>query len=638
MIVTGLIFSVLAFTSEIPAGGADNYAHFNIARWAFKYPYLFFDHWGKPVFTILIAPFSLLGFSAVRIFNTVCGLLTAWFLYKLVGILKLRYTWFALFPAIFTPIFFVMMSSGMTEVLFSLILTVSILFFFREKYIFSALFISFIFLVRTEGLAFFILFIAGFFLKRQYIAIPFMAAGFLIFSVVGGFYHHDFIWLITKRPYATGAGPSVYGSGEWFYYIEKMPHYFGYIVPVFLFGGTVIMLVKWIREKAKLNSLLFMQILLILGTFWGYFFAHSYLWWVGETSAGLFRVMAAVSPLIGVFAVYCADWIANFIPGEKVRKVVLSMLAVFLIAESATSYYRSVSRDLSTEVLKRTTEWLKKSGSLNHKLVMHNPYFSFSTGIDAWDSNVVQYGFSNNDTPEAGLADSTIFIWDAHFSANEGRLSFEKIMNNPNFELVQYFDPVIPFKVLGNNDYRICIFRKISDSHINNYLILEKIRIESFGKGVYYLDIFDFESSFSENYMEIRRIKNEKDTSGFVYNLKDIEFSPAFVVPGDKLMNPANNIYRVTVDICPIDSVEQGRLLMVFSAETEKGSYYYIASDILKQMQGKNVWYKTIFDFSLPVELKEGTVIKSYIWNINKSNVLVDNLRIEISETEENNL
>ena len=634
----GLIFSVLAFITEIPAGGADNYAHFNIARWAFKYPHLFLDHWGKPVFTILTAPFSLLGFGAVRIFNTVCGLLTAWFVYRLAGLFNLKHAWFALFPAIFTPIYFVMMSSGMTEILFSLILTISIYLFFREKYIYSALLISFIFLVRTEGLAFFLLFIIGFLLKRQYKAIPFLAAGFLIFSVTGGIYYDDFLWLITKRPYATGAGPSVYGSGEWYYFIEKMPGYFGYVIPVFLFGGTIILLINWIQQKAKLNNPAFTQILLILGTFWGYFFIHSYLWWVGETSAGLFRVMAAVSPLIGVVAVYFADWVARFIRFEKIRIVVLSLVAVFLIAESAASYHRSISRDLSTEILKRVTAWLKESGSLNHKIVMHNPYFAFSTGVDAWDNNIVQYGFSNNDIPENGLPDSTIFIWDAHFSANEGRLPLDKIMNNTNFELVQYFEPIVPFKVLGNNDYCIFVFRKISNSGVNNSLLLQKLKAQRFESGVYFVDIFDFEKPFPEEYMEIRRVKSELDSSNFIYQLNNIEFCPAFHVPAAKLENATKSKFRVTADICLIDSVQQNRLLMVFSAETSKGSWYYVTSDIAEQIPDRNVWYKTEFVFSLPVEPENETVIKSYIWNIDKSNVLIDNFKIEIAKQTKNNL
>lgn len=44
-----VFFVVYAYFTDCNAGGGDNYAHYNIARWAFRYPHLFFDMWGKPV-------------------------------------------------------------------------------------------------------------------------------------------------------------------------------------------------------------------------------------------------------------------------------------------------------------------------------------------------------------------------------------------------------------------------------------------------------------------------------------------------------------------------------------------------------------------------------------------------------------
>ena len=127
---TGILLMIFACTTGIPAGGADNYAHFNIARWAFRYPHLFLDHWGKPLYTILAAPFAQFGFTAVRILNSVLGLITAWFVWKLAGLLNFKFRWFAVITVIFTPVYFTMLSTGMTEILFSLILVLSIFQFF----------------------------------------------------------------------------------------------------------------------------------------------------------------------------------------------------------------------------------------------------------------------------------------------------------------------------------------------------------------------------------------------------------------------------------------------------------------------------------------------------------------------------
>jgi len=168
--------------------------------------------------------------------------------------------------------------------------------------------------------------------------------------------------------------------------------------------------------------------------------------------------------------------------------------------------------------------------------------------------------------------------------------------------------------------------------------MLQTLKKQGFESSVYFVDIFDFENPFPEEYMEIRRIKSEPDSSNFIYHLNNIEFCPAFHIPAAKLQNATKSKFRVTADICLIDSVVQNRLLLVFSAETSKGSWHYVTSDILEQAPARNVWYKTEFVFSLPVEPENETVIKSYIWNIDKSNVLIDNFKIEIAKQTKNSL
>ena len=629
LFIAGLVFFILAVLTHIPAGGADNYAHFNISRWAFRYPHLFLDHWGKPVFTILTAPFAQLGISGVRIFNVICGLITAWYVYKLALHFRLRYAWFAVVVSVFTPIYFVMMFSGMTEVLFSLFLVVSIYLFFKEKYIFSAILISFIFLVRTEGLAILLPFLIAFLVKKQYKSIPFLFLGFILFSLIGWIYYfHDFWWLINNRPYATG-GTSVYGSGDWYYFIVRMPRYFGYVVPVFLFAGTIAIGIRWVKNRLNLFTDDFFLVLLVLGSFWGYFFIHSYLWWIGETSAGLYRVMAAVSPLVAIIALF-------FLNSIRLKQKIISfmtgtivVLAILFVVFASAFYHRSTSRDLSAEILDRVSVWLRKPENIRHKLVVHNPFFSFSTGIDAWDADVVQYGFSNNDTPEAGLPDSTLFVWDAHFSANEGRMPLEKIMGNRNFELVTCFDPVIPFKVMGDLDYKICIFRKILGIGQDNQAVLKRIQQEEMKKEGYYSEIYDFENLFSDSEQELRRIQVEIDSLNFVYNLDGKDFSPAFHIPEIKLDQEVQNKFKITVDVSLGEPVLPGKLLIVFSVENGRDVIHYATADISEQELEYNIWGKAEYVFVVPAGIKKGSLLKSYIWNIDKNNVLIDNYKVE---------
>ena len=630
--ITGIVFVILAFFTPLAEGGADNYAHFNIARWAFRYPHLFLDHWGKPVYTIVAAPFAQFGFAAVRILNSVLGLLTGWFIWKLAGKLKLENGWFATVVAVFTPIYFALMSTGMTEIIFSLILVLAVYLFFSEKYYASAILISFLFLARTEGLAFELLFLIALIIKKQYKPIPFLATGFIVFSLIGlVFHYHDFWWLYNQRPYSTG-NQFVYGKGDWYYFLVRIPEYSGVFVTVLLVAGTIILPVKWMKEKFSLTGNYFLPILLILGTFWGYFFIHSYLWWKGETSAGLLRVMAGNAPLAGIIGLYAVQPASNYLKKNRFLWAELALLSVAIIVFTGVYYKKLIGFDLTAEVLQRTTNWLKESGSLNHKLVMHNPYFSFATEIDAWDNKVVQYGFSNNDAPETDLPDSTVFIWDAHFSPNEGKLPLEKIMSNPNFVLIQYFEPKTPFKVMGDNDYRIMVFRKIANAGLNNYEILEHLKRIQIEKGIYYSEIYDCEKPFQAEYLEKQRILSQVDTANHLFELNGVDFSPAFHVPVEQTDRIKENIFHLSADFMRTDSVGVNRLLMVFSVEAGGKAIHYVTADIGEQTPEKNVWYKTHFTFYVPGKLEDGTMLKSYIWNIDKKAVLMDNYKLEISK------
>lgn len=636
LFTAGLVMVFLAFLTPVPEGGADNYAHFNIARWAFRYPHLFLDHWGKPVYTILAAPFAQFGFVAVRILNSVLGILTGWYIWKLAGKLNLKNGWFAVVVAVFTPIYFALMSTGMTEIIFSLVLVLSVYLFFCEKYNASAVLISFLFLARTEGLAFELLFLIVLIIKKQYRAIPLLATGFLVFSLIGlVFHYHDFWWLYNQRPYAKG-GPSVYGRGDWYYFIVRIPEYSGVIITVLMVAGTIILPIKWVKEKFSLTGRYFLPILLILGTFLGYFFIHSYLWWKGETSAGLLRVMAANAPLAGIIGLYAVEVVGSYFKKQRVLTFLLVLLSVTQVVLTGVYYKKLVGFDLTAEVLRRTTDWLKESGSLKHKLVMHNPYFAFSTEIDAWDNNVVQYGFSNNDKPEDGLSDSTLFIWDAHFSPNEGSLPFEKIAGNPNFALIQYFEPKVPFKVLGDNDYRIVIFRKIANAGVNNFELLNQLKRAQIEKGIYFSDIYDCEKPFEADYLEKQRKQSPVDTTSHLFELTGVDFSPVFHVPVEKTDREKENIFHVSADFVRTDSVGVNRLLMVFSVEVGNKAIHYVTADIGEQTPEKNVWYKTHFTFYVPEKLEDGTMLKTYIWNIDKKAVLMDNYKLEISKQAKN--
>jgi hypothetical protein len=93
-------------------GDADSIVHYQFARYAFKYPFHFVDHWAKPLFTTLSAPFAQFGFQGAVLFNILCGLLTAWLIFLIARKLKYSYSLAVIPFSLFAPIYMTTMFSS----------------------------------------------------------------------------------------------------------------------------------------------------------------------------------------------------------------------------------------------------------------------------------------------------------------------------------------------------------------------------------------------------------------------------------------------------------------------------------------------------------------------------------------------
>ncbi len=258
--LTAILFFVcllIIFLTQTSYGGGDSIQHYNMAHWGWKYPWLLFDHWGKPAFTILISPFAQLGINGARSFSLLLGFGTAIIMWKIAQILKFRNSELSMFLVLFTPVYFILMFTPLTEVSFSFFLALSILLFFKRKYYLSALVLSFLPLIRNEGIVLFPLFILAFSLKRKMLTIPLLTVGFWLISLLGFSYYDDFWWLITKMPYS-GDAVDIYGSGSLFHFLNDTRGILGYPIAVLFIAGLIISLINWGKnDKYKLSDTFF---------------------------------------------------------------------------------------------------------------------------------------------------------------------------------------------------------------------------------------------------------------------------------------------------------------------------------------------------------------------------------------------
>jgi Gpi18-like mannosyltransferase len=149
------------------AGTGDTITHFLFAKYAFQYPVFYFDHWGKPVFTLLASPFAQFGFTGIKIFNAIITLFTLYFTYQCAILLNIKQPVLPIIFCILMPSYYILTFSGLTEPLFALFVSVGVYFILREKYALSVIWVSFMPFVRSEGLIIILAFACFLIIKKK---------------------------------------------------------------------------------------------------------------------------------------------------------------------------------------------------------------------------------------------------------------------------------------------------------------------------------------------------------------------------------------------------------------------------------------------------------------------------------------
>jgi hypothetical protein len=371
-------------------------------------------------------------------------------------LMGIKYAYVVIPAIMFAPIYFVLIPSAMTELLFGFIVVFSVFLFFKGDYSFSAIVISFLPFARNEGIVILPLFIIGFLLKKQYKVLPFLLTAFSFLSIFGWKYFGSIFWILKNNPY-TGA-TQIYGSGKLLYFVEKSPEIFGIPLIILFLLGIFYATKKLIDEKFRLTQGFYFY-LLVIGSLAIYFSAHSYVWWKGiGGSLGLTRVMAGIVPLIALVAAYSLD----YIPGKGQIKKFASVVAILFILFIPFSRYKvPFEIDSLEKLIKESSLWMKNEG-LDKKLIFYyDPIFCHYLKLDPFDHEKAREQIWNKEKPEEAVPVGALVIWDAHFGPNEGHMPVERLLSNPAFKVIRHVEPEQEVRVLNGYKYEIYIFERI---------------------------------------------------------------------------------------------------------------------------------------------------------------------------------
>ena len=421
------------------------------------------DQWGKPVFTILFSPIAQFGFKAVNLANIALIFWGAWLSYLIAKNLGLAKAHWVPLIVLFTPIIAGNSVSGLTEPICSIFLILFLYYATQEKWIVGSILVGFMPFARSEGFVILTLIIVFYSVTKRWKFIPYLLVGTFVFNTIGYMMTDKVLWIFDNNPYIN-TGIKVYGSGHFF-------HFFQLAVPIF---GIPFLLViyqtfvhfgyfKNILSTGKWNLHNQLWFWIITGSFWGYFMAHTVLWWQGMwASLGLIRVMFVICVPMALLAVKGWEHLSTKWKGLEQKWISYSFLILVLIAPFIMRLFQLqeiqilVPLGVEEQVNKKLENELRAQYDMKeHKTFTAHPYLNLLLDIDPFDTAI------NDRLHQWRTAKSgDLVVWDGHFGPNEEQVFQQELDQDSTFQLAMVIEPDEPFYTLNNLLYTIRVYEK----------------------------------------------------------------------------------------------------------------------------------------------------------------------------------
>ncbi len=644
LVILAILFVFLAglsLTSDGYYGGADNISHYLISRYAFNHPSLFLYSWGRPLYTIISAPFAQFGLHGVKLLNIMLGMLTAWLGYRTAVILKIRPAFLVIIFVAFTPLYFMMMPTALTEILFSFVLMWSVFLFFRENYIASALVISLLPFARTEGFIILPVFFFALLWVRQYKAILFLATGVIFFSVLGSFYYNDLFWVFTQFPYPVTYHHPIYNkAGSLWHFFESRHSTLGLPLEILFLAGITGMVRDCFSRDKTIRHRMHLLFFLVVTPFLLYLVFHSLLFWKAMGgSMGLERVLAAVTPLAALIALKGYDALEEVI-GQNRHARNIFLAAVIGIVLIIPFIHNVIPFPLSPEekIIKESARWIKSSRYAGRVVYFTDNNVPFYLGLDPWQKNPAScYLFGDAkylDTIPAG----SLLVWDAHFGANESKVPLDSLLLNPRHQLIGYFRPDKPWITFGGKEYDCYITTTLPAGLEADNLTIRDSLLEITGAknciDTLLVKSFEQPGDGADPSLISREVVHR---GNFAYLMDGrTEFSPGLCtytkdlkIPTDSSLPPTVELGIRAVVYVYLTEKSDANTLLVISFENKNKPYSYTSLNLNEQNLRLGRWNRVSLAAPLPLFKSPDDLLKVYVWNPGKQLFYMDDLRVE---------
>lgn len=451
--ISFLTVLIIYFKANSSFDNGDGIVHYQIARYSWKYPQLLLDWWGKPFFTLASSPFAQFGIKGIYVFQALNAAAISVLLFKIASILKLKFAWIIPVFVFFAPIYFAVMNSGLVEIFFGTIFTLSAWFVFKKKYYISAIVASLLPYVRPEAYIVLPLLILIYIYRRKYFTVPLLLTASVIYSVIGYFHFKDIFWIVHNNYKLIGESYAEM-KGNLLHYFGAYYQIWGPVYAFFLIIGIGIILKQVYNLLRSKNKQEYTEeiFILFLGNTVGCFALHSLLYAVPGilNNLGMTRYLATLIPssaLIALIGINIID-LPKFKRFIMLQYAVLILTSVLIFRTSMAQWYFPFKPNQEQCVVKQMAGYVQKELPDFKKIYFFHPLFPFYADVDPYDLSKVEVLWSADIERLNQLPDSTLILWDSHFLKGEGRIPFEWLSENPNYVMLKHYVfifPEIPF-------------------------------------------------------------------------------------------------------------------------------------------------------------------------------------------------
>ena len=469
LLVSFFMLIFVALGAQLHFEGSESLNHYFIAKGVSENPMLLFDHWGKPLFTLLAWPFSYFGSKGVMIFNSLLMLFSAYFAFLFSKKIGAKFAFPVIVFIIFAPVYYRFSQSCLTEPLFGFVALYSAYLFLNKRYYFASILISFIIFSRSEGMLFIPIYAFALLVKKQYKAIPFLAFGLVFYSFIGFVLGKSLLWYYFEYPYNSIV--SFYGKGPFLHWFTNQDDITGTPFSIFIAVSFVLIILQsivQIKKTLEHNNLVLIYLIAVPAFI--YIVGHSFLWHKGwSASVGLFRIAGGVIPLLAVVTIVGMNKVLSIFNSMHYKKIIQFSLLIASCVWVISFTFRNrdtiileTPNDIS-KLIYQSIDWIEQS-ELEYKnlYVYKTEYYEyFNVNPYSSEPTFLKKNISNRLSPHNELQTGDVIVWDGQTTPNEGGIPVETLDTNRFFKTIITFRPKQEFTVLGGGNYYIKIFKRI---------------------------------------------------------------------------------------------------------------------------------------------------------------------------------